>query len=126
MGEVLARLLRGEDGRVTHLQGELVPYFEDVHDHVLRIAADVDSARELVGSVLETNVNEQSNELNEITKKLASWAAIIAVPTAVTGFYGQNVPYPGFSKEWGFVTSCVLIVVLAGGLYVLLRRRGWL
>lgn len=126
MGEVLARLLRNEDGRVSHLQGELVPYFEDVHDHVLRVAADVDSARELVGSVLETNVNEQSNELNEITKKLASWAAIIAVPTAVTGFYGQNVPYPGFSKEWGFASSCLLIVVLAGGLYVLLKRRGWL
>lgn len=126
MGEVLARLLRGDDNRVTHLQGELLPYFEDVHDHVLRIAADVDAARELVSSVLETNVNEQSNELNEITKKLASWAAIIAVPTAVTGFYGQNVPYPGFSKEWGFATSCALIVVLAGGLYVLLKRRGWL
>jgi magnesium transporter len=126
MGEVLARLLRSDDGRVTHLQGELAPYFEDVHDHVMRVAADVDSTRELVGSVLETNVNEQSNELNEITKKLASWAAIIAVPTAVTGFYGQNVPYPGFSQPWGFATSCMLIIVLAGGLYLLLKRRGWL
>ena len=74
--------------------------------------------------VLETNVNEQSNELNEITKKLAAWAAIIARPTAVTGFYGQNVPYPGSSNEWGFATSCLLIDVLAWGLYVLLKRRG--
>ncbi len=126
MGEVLARLTRGEDDRVTAIKGELLPYFEDVHDHVLRIAADLDAARELVGSVLETNVNEQSNELNEITKKLASWAAIIAVPTAVTGFYGQNVPYPGFSKESGFISSCILIVVLAGGLYALLKRQKWL
>jgi magnesium transporter len=47
---------------------------------------------------LDTNLGEQGNELNAITRKLAAWAAIIAVPTAVTGFYGQNVPYPGFSQ----------------------------
>jgi magnesium transporter len=76
--------------------------------------------------VLETNYTEQSNELNEITKKLAAWAAIIAVPTAVTGFYGQNVPYPGFGQHWGFVVSTLVIVVLGGGLWVALRRRGWL
>jgi magnesium transporter len=102
------------------------PYFHDVYDYVLGAAESVDSTRERIGSILETNLNEQSNDLNEITKKLAAWAAIIAVPTAVTGFYGQNVPYPGYTQVWGFVTSTVVIVVLAGGLYVLLRRRGWL
>jgi len=48
------------------------------------------------------------------------------VPTAVTGFYGQNVPYPGFSQHWGFVVSSIVIVVLSGGLYLLLRRADWL
>jgi magnesium transporter len=76
--------------------------------------------------VLETNLNEQGNELNVITRKLAAWAAIIAVPTAVTGWYGQNVPYPGFGHASGFVASTVVILVLAGALYWFLRRRDWL
>jgi hypothetical protein len=47
------------------------------------------------------------------------------VPTAVTGWFGQN-PYPGFNRSWGFVVSTAVIIVLAGALYLLLRRRGWL
>jgi len=47
------------------------------------------------------------------------------VPTAVTGFYGQNIRYPGFGRHSGFITSCV-VIVLAGGLYWLLRRNHWL
>jgi len=48
------------------------------------------------------------------------------VPTAVTGFYGQNVPYPGFGHESGFYASTIVIVVLSVGLYVLFRRRDWI
>ncbi len=59
-------------------------------------------------------------------KKVTSWAAIIAVPTAVTGWYGMNVPYPGFGQHAGFVTSMVLLVVLSGGLYLLFKRLDWL
>ncbi|MBS4104353.1 CorA family divalent cation transporter, partial [Tsukamurella paurometabola] len=59
-------------------------------------------------------------------KKLTSWAAIIAVPTAITGYFGQNVPYPGFGQAWGFWLSLVTMLLLAGGLYVAFRRRGWL
>ena len=104
----------------------MAPYFADIEDHVLRSVEGVETARDLITSILETDFNEQGSELNEVTKKLAAWAAIIAVPTAVTGFYGQNVPYPGFEQPWGFVVSAVVMLVLAGGLYVLLRRRGWL
>ncbi|MDQ1662532.1 MAG: magnesium transporter [Blastococcus sp.] len=125
MREVLSRLERGE-GQIQLVTEELAPYFQDVQDHVLRAADDVEAAHDLIGSVLETNYTEQSNELNEVTKKLAAWAAIIAVPTAVTGFYGQNVPYPGFGQHWGFVVSTLVIVLLGGGLWVALRRRGWL
>jgi magnesium transporter len=57
---------------------------------------------------------------------VTSWAAIIAVPTAITGFYGMNVPYPGFSDTSGFIASSVLIVMLSLGLYVTFRRQDWL
>ena len=51
---------------------------------------------------------------------------IIAVPTALTGFFGQNVPYWGYEKFWGFLLSLGLIVGSAAGLYLYLKRRGWL
>jgi magnesium transporter len=57
---------------------------------------------------------------------VTSWAAIIAVPTAITGFYGQNVPFPGFATTAGFLTSTVIILVISGVLYVLFSRKDWL
>ncbi|MCW2585980.1 MAG: Mg2 transporter protein CorA family protein, partial [Frankiales bacterium] len=101
MREVVNTLLR----RDLHLvDDEMGPYFQDVYDHVLRATEWTESLRDLVTSILETNLTIQGNRLNIITKKVTSYAAIIAVPTAVTGFYGQNVPYPGFGKQWGFYT----------------------
>ena len=73
-----------------------------------------------------TNLTIQGNRLNVITKKVTSWAAIIAVPTAITGFYGQNVPYPGFSRASGFYASTVVIILFSGFLYWLFRRKDWL
>ena len=61
-----------------------------------------------------------------ITKKVTSWAAIIAVRTAITGWYGQNVPSPGFASTSGLITSCLLIVTISGGLYIAFKRNDWL
>jgi magnesium transporter len=63
---------------------------------------------------------------NEIVKKVSSWAAIIAVPALITGYYGMNVPYPGSGSIWGVVASTVLIAFLSLGLYLVFRRRDWL
>jgi magnesium transporter len=76
--------------------------------------------------VFETNLSLQDARLNTIMKKLTGWAAIIAVPTAVTGWYGQNVPYPGFQSVVGYVSSALIIVLVSGLLYVTFKRRGWL
>jgi magnesium transporter len=123
MREVVNTLLRRDLGLVDEAMG---PYFQDVYDHVLRATEWTESLRDLVSTILETNLTIQGNRLNTITKKVTSWAAIIAVPTAVTGFYGMNVPYPGFARHSGFVTSVVLLVVLSGGLYLLFKRLDWL
>jgi magnesium transporter len=64
--------------------------------------------------------------MNAVMKKLTSWAAIIAVPTAITGYFGQNVPYPGFGKPWGFGLSLTSIVLIAGALWILFKRKDWL
>jgi magnesium transporter len=123
MREVVNSLMRRDNQIVTD---DLAPYYEDVYDHVLRVTEWTESLRDLVTTILETNLTIQGNRLNVITKKVTSWAAIIAVPTAVTGFYGQNVPYPGFGRTAGFIASSVVIVVLSGLLYRSFRRRDWL
>ena len=99
MREVVNTLLRRDLGLVDEAMG---PYFQDVYDHVLRATEWTESLRDLVSTILETNLTIQGNRLNMIMKKVTSWAAIIAVPTAVTGFYGMNVPYPGFGQHSGF------------------------
>ncbi|MDQ1715504.1 MAG: magnesium transporter, partial [Frankiaceae bacterium] len=123
MREVVNSLMR----RDLHvLDDTMTPYYQDVYDHVLRATEWTESLRDLVTTILETHLTMQSNRMNMIMKKVTSWAAIIAVPTAITGFYGQNVPYPGFSKVEGFWTSSGLIVLLSGGLYWAFRRREWI
>lgn len=123
MREVVNTLLRRDVHLVDDAMG---PYFQDVYDHVLRATEWTESLRDLVTSVLETNLTIQGNRLNVITKKVTSWAAIIAVPTAITGFYGQNVPYPGFSRASGFYASTLVIIALSGLLYLLFKRKDWL
>ncbi|MFE2068368.1 magnesium transporter CorA family protein [Streptomyces sp. NPDC059467] len=104
----------------------LVPYYQDVYDHVLRATEWTESLRDLVASVMETNLSVQANNMNLIMKKVTSWAAIIAVPTAITGYYGQNLPYPGFGRESGFITSAAVIVGLSVVLYLTFKRKDWL
>jgi magnesium transporter len=123
MREVVNSLMR----RDLHvLDAEMVPYYQDVYDHVMRATDWTESLRDLVTTILETNITIQGNRMNLVMKKVTSWAAIIAVPTAITGFYGQNVPYPGFAAHWGFWFSSALIVVISVGLYFSFRRRDWI
>lgn len=122
MREVVNGLLR-HGGRTDT---ELDSWYDDLYDHVLRVAEWTESLRDMITSVFETNLSLQDARLNTVMKKLAAWAAIIAVPTAITGWFGQNVPYPGFSDRFGFILSVVLIVVLSGALYIAFRKRDWL
>ncbi|HEY1451137.1 MAG TPA: magnesium transporter CorA family protein [Solirubrobacteraceae bacterium] len=123
MREVVNSLMR----RDLHvIDQEMAPYYQDVYDHVLRATDWTESLRDLVTTILETNIAIQGNRMNLVMKKVTSWAAIIAVPTAITGFYGQNVPYPGFARHWGFWFSSAVIVVISTSLYWAFRRRDWI
>lgn len=117
------------NGLMRHLgrtAGPLDAWYDDLYDHVLRASEWTESLRDMVTTVFETNLSLQDARLNTIMKKLAAWAAIISVPTAVTGWFGQNVPYPGFQAHSGLVMSVVIIVVLSGGLYAIFRHNDWL
>lgn len=105
---------------------ELDPLYADLYDHVLRASEWTESLRDMVTTVFETNLSLQDARLNTVMKKLTGWAAIIAVPTAVTGFYGQNVDYPGINTVAGFIASSAVIVLAVVVLYVMFRRRDWL
>jgi len=123
MREVVNALMR----RDLHVVDEqLMPYYQDVYDHVLRATEWTESLRDLVGTILETNLTIQGNRMNVITKKVTGWAAIIAVPTLITGFYGMNVPYPGFGRQSGFAVSSVIMVITGLLLYTIFKRNDWL
>lgn len=105
---------------------ELDPLYADLYDHVQRASEWTESLRDMVTTVFETNLSLQDARLNTVMKKLTGWAAIVAVPTAITGFYGQNVDYPGINTVAGFVTSSAVIVIFVLALYWTFRRKDWL
>jgi magnesium transporter len=123
MREAVNSLLRRENAAVSE---ELYPYFQDVYDHILRVSESSDSLRDLVATIVETNLSLRDYRQNQIVKKVSSWAAIIAVPALVTGYYGMNVPYPGSGHTWGVVASTALMVAACAGLFLLFRRNDWL
>ena len=123
MREVVNSLMRRDLSVVAE---PMHPYYQDLYDHVLRATEWTESLRDLVNTILETNLTIQGNRMNIITKKVTSWAAIIAVPTLITGVYGMNVPYPGFDKPWGVVAAFGIMAVGVAVLYVVFKRKDWL
>jgi magnesium transporter len=123
MREIVSSLLNREQHL---LDDHLIPYFRDIQDHVVHAVQWADSLRDLTTTIRESHLNIQSNQLNLVMKKVTAWAAVIAVPTAITGFYGQNIPYPGFNQTWGFWVSTAAICAMSVGLYASFKRRDWI
>ena len=124
MREVINTIMRRHAERTGTV--ELDSWYSDLYDHCIRAAEWTESLRDMITTVFETNLSLQDARLNTIMKKLTGWAAIIAVPTAVTGWYGQNVPYPGFNTTAGVIASAAIILVTSAVLYVAFKRRGWI
>ena len=125
MRDVVNAVLRHR-GELSERHTELDGFYDDLNDHVLRAAEWTESLRDMITTIFETNLSLQDARLNTVMKKLTGWAAIIAVPTAVTGWFGQNVPYPGFGRPAGVLFSAVIIAGIGGLLYVVFRRKGWI
>ena len=122
--EVLNALMRRENDLIAP---ELMPYYQDVYDHVLRASDSTDALRDLVSTILETHLTIQGNRMNEIMKKVTSWAAIGAVPAVVTGYYGMNVTtLPRSGSDAGGLAAILLMVAAIAGLYAMFKRLDWL
>lgn len=123
MREAVSALMRHE--REVVPEG-LYPYFQDVYDHILRVTEASDGLRDLVTAIVETNFSLRDYRQNLIVKKVSGWAAIIAVPAMITGYFGMNVPFPGSGQVAGVVVSTLLIAGASLGLYFVFRRNDWL
>ena len=123
MREAVSGLMRREHHSVSE---DLYPYYQDVYDHVLRVSESTDALRDLVSTIVETNLSVRDYRTNQIMKKVTSWAAIIAVPTLITGYYGMNVPYPTSGQTSGVIVSLALMIAMAGALYLIFKRKEWL
>jgi magnesium transporter len=122
--EVCARIMRFDAPLASE---KMAPYFRDVQDHVIRVVESIDNLRDLLSAALEANLLLSSAQQNEVTKRLAGWAAILAVPTAIAGIYGMNFKWmPELELAYGYPVLMAVMVSLCGYLYWRLRRAGWI
>ncbi|MBD0352952.1 MAG: magnesium and cobalt transport protein CorA, partial [Flavisolibacter sp.] len=122
--DVCNRLMRFD---IQFISEDTRPYFRDVYDHVVRINEMVDNTRELLNTALEANFSMISISQNDVSKKFAGWAAIIALPTMIAGFYGMNFKFmPEIEWQYGFYAVILFTIVACLLLYYYFRRSGWL
>jgi magnesium transporter len=124
MEELAQKLARQ---RLPCIDDEARVYFRDVQDHVLRVESRVSGLRDALSAVFEVSSLLEQQRVGTITKRLAAWAAILAVPTAIAGIYGMNFQYmPELHQKYGYFVVLGVIVVICLGLYDRFRRTGWL
>ena len=118
--------------KLTHLDLPCIdenakPYFRDVLDHVKRVEAMIAGLRDVITSVFEaSNLLEQQRQ-GTITRQLAAWAAILAVPTAIAGIYGMNFEHmPELGTRYGYFVVLGVIATLCAILFVRFKKAGWL
>jgi magnesium transporter len=122
--EVCNRLVRFDAGLIPE---DTRVYFRDIYDHVIRINETVDNLRELLTTALEANLSLISVAQNDVTKKLAAWAAILAVPTAIAGVYGMNFAVmPELQWRYGYPLVMAAMASVCGLLYWRFKRADWL
>ena len=113
-------------GRVPPVCADSHEYFRDVHDHLTRINGSIDTIRDTIGTAIQVNLSMVAIEDADVTKRLAGWAAIFAVPTALAGLWGMNFEHmPELKWTWGYPLSVALMVAVSIGLWRRFRRSGW-
>jgi magnesium transporter len=106
---------------------ELLPYFRDVTEHVIRVAELADNIRDLLTSMIDLEVAKESNRLNDTVRSLTAWAAILVAPTLIASIYGMNFRVmPELGWHYGYAFALALMLGSGFALWVFFKRRGWL
>jgi magnesium transporter len=114
-------------GRVPQICAGMGEYFRDVYDHLQRLHSTIEGIRDMQTTAIQVNLGMISLSETEVTKKLAAWAAIIAVPTMIAGVYGMNFKnMPELEWQWGYPAAVLAMVVLDIMLYFQFRKVKWL
>jgi len=126
-GPLLDAVGRLYGGRVPHVCAGLGEYFRDVYDHLVRLNSTIDSIRDMVTTAMNVNVSLISLQENEITKRLAAYAALVAVPTLIAGIYGMNFKLmPELQWSFGYPLALGAMALLDGYFWYRFRKAGWL
>lgn len=106
---------------------ELRVYFRDVYDHVFRVNESISTMREMLAAAINVNLALVTFGQNEVMKRLAGYAALLAAPTLITSWYGMNFSHmPELDKPWAYPLVIVLVAGVVGGIYTWLKRVKWL
>ncbi|WP_019831846.1 magnesium and cobalt transport protein CorA [Sphingomonas sp. PR090111-T3T-6A] len=112
---------------VPCVSNEAKPYFRDVLDHLARIDAMSDGLIDVIRTALEASSLLEQQRQSAITRQLAAWAGILAIPTAIAGIYGMNFAYmPETRLRFGYFIVLGVMIAICGILYWRFRRLGWL
>ncbi|WP_168649032.1 magnesium/cobalt transporter CorA [Dyella sp. SG609] len=109
------------------IQDELRAYFRDVYDHVFRVNESISAMREMLAAAININLSLVTFNQNEVMKKLAGWAAMLAAPTLITSWYGMNFHHmPELEQTWAYPAMICLVIGVVAGIYAWLKRSRWL
>ena len=122
--DVCRRVQRVE---VRPIEVSMQPLFRDVTDHIHRVQDEIDALREVLAFAFEASMMAGQVQQTHISRRLAAWAAILAVPTAVAGIYGMNFEVmPELKWQYGYMVVLGAVAAICGTLYYRLRKSGWL
>jgi magnesium transporter len=122
--EVILRMSRGEFPLIDQ---QMLPFYRDVHDHIVRVTDLAESYRDLISGSLEAYLSVVSNRMNEIMKVLTIFSAIMLPLTFIAGVYGMNFDnMPELHSRFGYYTVWGIMIVVAVGMLGLFWKAGWL
>ncbi|HYW12556.1 MAG TPA: magnesium/cobalt transporter CorA [Longimicrobium sp.] len=122
--EVIGSLLRRD---IPFLQPDMLPYFQDIHDHAIRVAEEIDTLRDLLNGAMEGQLSLASNKLNETMRLMAAWSIILMAMAWIAGIYGMNFDVmPELHWGYGYLWALGVMMTVAASLFIYFKRKDWI